>query len=77
MTRDFYGNSYLGYMIGDLGKLRLLMMSEDEKGLRFEKVLEMQCQDVGSFVHSNMFLVLDQNYTMQLYTGNHKVHIIW
>ena len=73
MTRDFFGNCYLGYMIRDLGKLRLLMMREGDKGLGFEKVMEMDCHDVGSFQHSDMFLVLDKTFTMQLFTGNQKV----
>ena len=81
MTRDFYGNQYLGYLIRELGKLRLLQIRDKSSttangcvfDVQFDKVLDMDCFEVGCVRRSEVFVLVDNTHTLHLFTGKEKV----
>ncbi|XP_065660654.1 anaphase-promoting complex subunit 1 isoform X4 [Hydra vulgaris] len=73
VTTDFYGDSYFVYFLKNLSKFQLLKMNLHGDNVQFDKVMELDCLDIGAFKSLSMYAVIDLSQKVNLYTGKQKV----
>ncbi|XP_065681647.1 anaphase-promoting complex subunit 1 isoform X1 [Hydra vulgaris] len=73
VTTDFYGDSYFVYFLKNLSKFQLLKMNLHGDNVQFDKIMELDCLDIGVFKSLSMYAVIDLSQKVNLYTGKQKV----